>query len=202
MKKNLPVYEMLINDDEAIGMYTISLVDKPATEVEWVAFAAQEPEIQKFTVMDSLEHKVLTVIMRCDHNIYRRSPSGEEYYVRFSAPTLKIMAQKLLKNGYQNLVNVMHGGEDSYITGVEMEQIFCKDIAKGINPEGFEEVEDGSLFAIYKIEDDAVWKAVQDGIVKSVSLEGVFDVQPYKEEEENIMTINDLWDAVRKIDRK
>ena len=84
-----------------------------------------------------------------------------------------VIVLKFLKDGYQGLINVEHQ-ENSYINGVEMTQLYIKDTEKGISPKGFEQIEDGSLFAEYKIESDEVWEAIKAGIFTSVSLEGYF----------------------------
>lgn len=41
----LPLYELLINEDEETGVDFIALVDSPAIEYDWVAFAAQKISI-------------------------------------------------------------------------------------------------------------------------------------------------------------
>ena len=91
------------------------------------------------------------------------------------------MSQRFIKNGFQNAVNIEHR-ENSYVDGVEMEQIFVKDVEKGVNPQGFENIEDGSLFAIYKVNNDEVWEGIKNGVWKSVSLEGIFNFVPADEE--------------------
>ena len=85
------------------------------------------------------------------------------------------MAEKYLLEGRQNAVNLMHeAGTDT--DGVQMVQYFIK--GKGINPDGFDEISDGSLFAEFHIVDDAIWDAVKAGTYKGFSLEGVFDMVP------------------------
>ena len=104
--KKLPIYKMLVGEDqdEAIGMYTISLVDQPAVEVMWQAFDKQEEPI-KFAIQDEDEHKILGVVCRADCPIYRRDKDGSEYFVVFPRETIYAMAQKFLKNGFQEFVN-------------------------------------------------------------------------------------------------
>lgn len=194
MNKDLKLYDLQLTDD-VLGMYTISLVENPATETEWMAFSKQE-EPMNFSVMDNMEHKVLCVICRADFPIYRRDESGYEYYVRFSKETIQKMAQRFLKNGFQSNINLEHQ-EDTYIDGVELQEIFIKNTEKGINPQGFEQIEEGSLFGIYKIENEAAWDAIMKGIFKSVSLEGFFAPVEVKEEK-TIDSIKDLMDYLNK----
>lgn len=180
MNKNLPVYELLV-DDDILGMYALALTNNPAMEVAWVAFSKDEKQI-KCSVLDDEQRKVLAVICRADFPFYRRDDSGYEYYAIYHKDTLEKMARMLLKNGFQESINIEHN-PDAYIDGVELEQIFVKDIAKGVNPAGFEAIEDGSLFGIYHISNDAIWDAVKNGTFVGVSLEGVFKFQMEKKED-------------------
>ena len=174
---NLPIYEVII-DDNAEGLYAIALVENPATEVSWLAFSKEQdktPQSFKCSVIDEEEKRVLAVVTRANFPFYRLI-DGFEFYAMFSTETIKQMAQKFLKKGFQGNVNIEH--TNTYVDGVEMVQIFLKDTAKGINPKGFEEIEDGSLFVEYKVENEEIWQAIKQGIFTSISLEGMFNIKP------------------------
>ena len=68
--------------------------------------------------------------------------------------------------------------DGSEVEGVEMVQFFIKDTARGVSPEGFDGIADGSLFAEFHVTNDEVWARVKDGTFKGFSLEGVFDLEP------------------------
>lgn len=197
MDKKIPLYEATL-EDEAIGMYTVSLVDCPAMEVEWMALSKKEDI--KCSILDDMEHKVLCVICRADFP-FPRLMGGEVVNVVFRKETIKQMAQRFLKNGFQNIVNVNHQN-NSYLEGVEMEQLFIKDIEKGVNPVAFPQIEDGSLFAVYKVENDEVWEAVKNGTFTGVSLEGNFKMvkeEPKTEEERmEFETIEEMLEWLEK----
>jgi hypothetical protein len=168
----LPVYQACVTDEDT-GMFRISLVDDPAVQSFFQAFDAQR-RIQMYAVTDEEQRLVLGVVMRADFPIYRRDAAGE-YYVIYKAAEIRKMAEKYLLEGRQNDVNLMHrAGTDT--DGVQMVQYFIK--GKGINPDGFDEISDGSLFAEFHIVDDAIWDAVKAGTYKGFSLEGVFDMVP------------------------
>lgn len=185
MVKKLPLYKALI-DDENAGMYCISLVDDPAVSVDWVAFAKQE-EI-KFQVENEDKHIIRGVIMRANYPIYRIAPTGYEYYIQFDPETIRLMAQKYLQDGFQNNVDTQHN--DKLEEGVNLIQWFIKDSENGINPKGFEQVEDGSLFAEFKVENEAIWSEIKNGTFKGFSLAGFFDVEEVSDpEEEEILAL-------------
>lgn len=191
MYKNLPLYDLEI-DDEVIGMFTISLVDEPAVESNFYAFSKEvdEMEVKCSVIDDGMEHRILACICRADFPILRVNENGK-YYIRFSKETIQKMTQKFLKEGYQGAINLMHDHE-AYVDGVELTQLFIKDTEKGISPKGFEEIEEGSLFGIYKIENDDVWKAIKNGLFKGVSLEGIFHPK-----EHVIDSLDELYDTLK-----
>lgn len=48
----------------------------------------------------------------------------------------------------------------------------------GISPKGFEDIEEGSLFAIYKVKNDALWKKIKEGEWNGFSMEGYYRYTP------------------------
>lgn len=191
---NLPVFDMML-DEENVGLYTISLVDDPAMEVSWFAFENEDAkplEVKMASVVDEMQHKVMVVICRADFPIIRVDEEGRYFYVQFPKETIKLMSQRFLKNGFQGLVNLMHQ-DNTYVSGVEMEQLFIKDVQNGIDPQQFSQIEDGSLLAVYKIENEDIWKEIMDGKYTSVSLEGIFKPVLHEDpKEDTINTIDEL----------
>jgi len=170
MDIKLPVYKATITDEET-GMFAISLVDDPAVEINWQYF--NDDKRMMFAVQDEEKRIIRGVIMECDKLIYRRTSEGFEYYIQFDADTIRTMAQKYLRDGFQNNVDTMHNGD--LVNGVELTQWFISDKEHGVNPEGFENVADHSLFAEFHVENDEIWQAVKDGTFKGFSLAGFFE---------------------------
>ena len=175
----IPVYQALVEAEGDTGMLRISLVDDPAVQSDFLAFAAQEAarKVQTYAVQDEDKRLVLGVVMRADFPIYRRDKDGYEYYVIYKADTIRTMAEKYLAENRQNIVSLMHK-DGSEVEGVQMVQYFIKDTASGVVPAGFDGIADGSLFAEFHVTNDEVWGAVKDGTYKGFSLEGVFDLVP------------------------
>ena len=172
----LPVFDALVPDEDT-GMLKISLVDLPAVMSDFLVFNEQRM-VQMYTIQDEEKRLVYGVVMRADFPIYRKDDRIGEYYIVYKADTIRKMAEKYLADGLQNEVNVMHSTD---VEGVQMVQYFIKDSARGVNPTGFEDIADGSLFAEFHILNDDVWEAVKDGTYKGFSLEGVFDFIPEPE---------------------
>lgn len=151
-------------------MLRISLVDLPAVESDFQKFG-KAVRVQ----MESEEKRlIIGCVMRAGFPIYRVDERGE-YYTSFSAETIRTMAEKYLEENRQNRVNLMHAGEE--VRGVQMVQLFIKDTAKGISPAGFEDIEDGSLFAEFHVVDDEIWDWIKEGILRGFSLEGFFTME-------------------------
>lgn len=166
---------------EECGIYRISLVDAPAVESNFVAYG-KKGEMQKYSVLSDEKRLVRGVILRADFPIYRRDERIGEYYIVHSAEMIRQTAQKMLREHRNNEVNIMHEALTE-VKGVEMVQMFIKDTNAGVNPAGFEDIEDGSLFAEYHVTNDDVWAAIKAGTFKGFSLEGIFTFQPKKAEE-------------------
>lgn len=198
MNKDLPIYKAVI-DDETSGMYTISLVSEPAVESNFLYFNEQRKPLQ-FKV-DNEEKRIVTgVIMRCNHPIYRIGISGFEYYITFDKATIEKMAEKWLKEGLQGNVNLQHN-PDAYVDGVLLKEVYFKDVERGINPIGFEDIEDGSLFGTYHILNDAVWESVKNGEFKGFSLEGYFNTVEVEQDDKETQLWSDILDLLKQLDK-
>ena len=173
LNQNIPIYWAELSDNED-GMVYVSLVDNPAVDRDFMAFSA-EKKIPVCAISNEEKRLVRGVLMRADFPIYRVVPPGEEFYIIFSAPTIRRMTERFLEQGNQGNVNTMHiPGSD--VDGVNLVQLFIKDKSAGIDPAGFEDVEDGSLFGEYHVANDDVWADIKAGKFKGFSIEGIFSV--------------------------
>lgn len=172
---NRPIYEALVTSEDA-GMLRISLVDLPAVESNFLAFAKEGAQpAHLYFVRDEERRIVRGVVMRADYPLLRRN-GDYEYYIVFRADTIRVMAEKYLAESRQNNVDEMHNHND--VDDVQMVQYFIKDTAAGIAPAGFEDIADGSLFAEFHVLNDEVWAKVKDGTYRGFSLEGAFELVP------------------------
>lgn len=197
--KKLPVYKIVINmDDDETGMTAISMVDFPAIETNWQAFADKKSPM-KFEITDEQEHKVTGPAIIAGMPIYRWSWDLGEYYVVFEADEIDKIIEKYSRNNLWNSVSLQHDGNP--ITTAIMTEYYQKDTAKGINPKGYEEVSDKSLFVTYKITDDELWNTIisGDGQLNGFSIEIMADMELLDEtiddgqEDEDYDVNDDFW---------
>ena len=184
----VPVYRVLV-DDERDGMIRVSLVDDPAVMSDFVAFDAQK-RARMFAVESEEKRLVFGVVARADFPIFRTDPVLGDHYVIFPAESIREMAQKYLTEGRADRVDEMHDGDD--VEDVHLVQWFIKDSAKGINPEGFDDIADGSLFAEYHVEDDEIWQQIKDGTFKGFSMEVFYTLTPESDTAAVAETVEDL----------
>lgn len=201
MDIKLPVYKATINDEDN-GMFCISLVDDPAVEINFV-YCENDRKPMMFAVQDEEKRLVRGVIMEADKLIYRRDPSGFEYYITFDAQTIRLMAQKYIKDGFANNIDTQHNAQLE--SGVEMVQWFISDKENGVNPKGFEDVNDHSLFAEFHVLNDEIWTSIKNSSFRGFSLAGFFtpvEVEMHKEPEPEMTVLDDIEDLLKKIENK
>lgn len=191
----LPLYEANIDmNDEETGMFVISLVDYPATCSNFLAFSKER---LTYEIQDEEQRKVFGLVMGANLPIYRRNPDGYEYFIVYSRETIAKMAEKYFKMGLNNNVDTMHDFELE--EGITMTQMYIKDSEKGVSPKGFEEFEDGSLFAEFHVENDEVWNGIKEGTYRGFSLAGVFEVSEPKVEDNKQSIKNSIQMKLEKI---
>ena len=177
---NLPLY--LVNvDDESCTITTISLVEHPAMQTQMLCFGEQKP-IMKFS-LDESKHCFISCIVRCDYPIYRVDAEGNEFYIVFDKETSKKLCQKLLRDGFQQNISLDHNGQ--LISGIELQEVFLKDSEHGINPSGYDDVAEGSLFGVYHVSDENLWKECVEGRFEGVSLESYLRLEQFKQIKKN-----------------
>lgn len=172
----LPLYRVALGSQD--GVVRVSLVDDPAVQSNFDVFrkeAGKAPVL--YAVQDEDRHLVRGVVLRADWPIFRRdNPADPGYYVTFGKDVIRQIAERYLAEGYQNRVDTDHDGNE--VEGVEMVQFFLKDTAAGVDPEGFDDIADGSLFAEYHVTNEDVWAEIKAGTFKGFSVEIFYTLIP------------------------
>lgn len=166
------------------------------TALRWAESKINAIERQQFAIQDEEERIISGALMLADTPIYRNDGNGE-YYVVFTKDTIKKIAQKYFKKGYQNNVNLQHDS-GQVMEGVTMFESWIVDEKRGIKPmKGFEDVNDGSWFGSFKVENEEVWNMIKEGKVRGFSVEGIFNYMKDKTQEEQMM--ESIIDILKKV---
>ena len=189
---NLPVFRLTL-DEVVDGIEKMSLVKDPAVEKKFMAFSKENDLNHLVTLsIDEVKRMVFGVALRCNYPIYRKN-GEKEYFVVFDRETIEEAYVEFMKNPNRVNLNHIRGVEGVYLT-----DSFIKDTEKGLNPKGFEDIEDGSWFCGYKIENDEVWEKVKNGELNGFSVEGLFsyedtniEIEMKKEEKDEMETLID-----------
>ena len=190
---DLPLIEFKLSEDVE-GLQAIALVDTSAIGLNYQAFANH-----KFEVINEDKRIVMGAAMIPDLPIYRRDERGE-YYAIFKKETIKALVQKLFKENKHNNFNEQHNAF-KILDGVYIYQSFITDAELGISaPSGFENVADGTWFIAAKVENDEAWaKVKKEGLLKGFSVEGVFDLEPYKFKKMNKINLESVIHTLKSV---
>lgn len=188
MKK---LYDISIDPtDFETGLNAISLVENPAVEVDFLAFAKDESAVLQFA--DEERHIITGIALLADTPIYRIAPDRTEYYVRFTKDCIRQLVEKYFKFGLTNSVNIEHK-DNQFVDGVTMLESYIIDKERGICPNEFASAPDGSWVVSYKVSNLDVWSKIKSGEVKGFSVQGLFriietklEMSSNKSEEENL----------------
>jgi hypothetical protein len=182
---DVPIYELKINDQENddAEVSFIALVDSPAIKRDFIAFK----EFEKFELNDD-QHIITGPLMVPDQLIYRSSEKFGEHYVKFSAETIKSIAIKFAKKGFQKNVNIMHD-ETMQVDGFTMFESFISNSQRGVKPlSAFADLPDGTWFGSFYVENPDVWELIKAKQVKGFSVEGLFDYEKPLSKDEKLLS--------------
>jgi hypothetical protein len=182
MKKDLPIYDIVLSDDnQGVGM--ISLVDDPAIQVNWIKLANQPQEL--FFKTDVDKQMLYGPFLIPNKLIYRFDEINGEYYVRFKKEQIEEIASKFNEDLNNKNINFMHTDEkvDAFVSQnwiIENEQDKSKSL-------GFD-LPEGTWFGGVKVKDSNFWtNKVKNEEVKGFSVEILADLELSLKNKEQIM---------------
>lgn len=185
----LPIYKLVITDDDNIEVNYVAIVDEPATQSYAAFFSKDEPIEHKFQVLNEEKRFAMGALMVANKPIYRRNEDGSEYFVVLDPENIEKAMVKFYQKGYQNNVNLMHDSKKP-VEGMTLFQHFIINKELGIStPKNFEKLPDGSSFGIFKVNNDEVWEMIKANKF-GFSIEGMFKQEPI------IMVTEEEADAV------
>lgn len=190
------IIELILDEDEAIGVEAISVVENPAIESDFIALNSQEIKLAEINKEKRLLMGALLIPQK---PIYRKS-GKEEYYIFFSRKTVERASQMYLQNGNQSNSTLEH---DSQLKGLTLvESWIVEDKEKDKTALYGLDVPVGTWMGSVKVDNDEVWNDyVKSGKVKGFSIEGYFAdklERPKEEIEENLSAEDKLINELKK----
>lgn len=169
MAKEIPVYTFEIGDNEEFAYDKISLVDKPAIQADWVAFAEQSKPY--LFVADADKQILAGAFMIPNLPIYRfDEQTKEEYYVMFTKEIIEKLHHNFNKNNRNTEINIMHSEKmaEAYVTESWLIEDKEHDKSKIY---GFD-LPIGTSFGLVKIENKEFWDTeIKTGNLRGFSIE-------------------------------
>jgi hypothetical protein len=185
----MKLIELILDDDEAIGVEAISVVENPAIESDFLTLNKQGVQLAEISKEKRL---LMGALLIPNKPIYRKS-GDDEYHIFFSKDTVARASQMYLQNGNQGNSTLEHETQLKGLTLVESWIVDDKEKDKtalyGLD------VPVGTWMGAVKCDNDKVYKMAKEGTVKGFSIEGYFAdklEKPKAELSKNDKLINEL----------
>jgi hypothetical protein len=187
------IVELILDEDQEIGIEAISVVENPAIEEDFIALKSQEFRLAE---VDKEKRILMGALLIPNKPIYRRN-GEDEYYIYFSKDTVLKASQMYLMQGKQNNSTLEHQYEINGLSLVESwiveDKVHDKSVKYGMD------LPLGTWVGSVKVNNDNIWNEfVKTGKVKGFSIEGYFADKMERPQEK----INDFSsdEVLRKLD--
>jgi hypothetical protein len=124
--------------------------------------------------------------------IFRRDKEGNPYYVFFTSETIKLIAEKYMRNKYIDNNDTEHNGkaaEDVYV----VESWIKEDENDKSNKYGYQDLPVGTWFVSMKVKNDDVWERVKKKELNGFSVSGFFEeIESFYKEQEFLKQLSEI----------
>ena len=198
------IVELILDEDQEIGVEAISVVENPAIEEDFVALKSQE---FKLAEVDKERRILMGALLIPNKPIYRRN-GEDEYYIYFSKDTVLKASQMYLMQGNQNNATMEHQYEINGLSLVESwlveDKVHDKSVKYGMD------LPLGTWVGSVKVNNDEVWNSfVLTKKIKGFSIEGYFAdkmERPKEEIKEDLskedLQVQQIIDIIKEHDAK
>ncbi len=171
------------------------------TGVEWAAKKLESIRRKKMSkemfATDDEKRIVVGPAMVPNKKIFRKDAQGNPYYVFFSAETIKMIAEKYMRNKYTDNNDLDHDGKaakDVYV----VESWIKEDENDKSNKYGYGDLPIGSWFVSMKVRNDEVWNRVKKGELNGFSVSGYFEeVAMFAREEMFLKKVAQILNSIK-----
>ena len=148
------------------------------TALSWSEAKIKSIEKEKMSkqhfVTDEEKRIVVGPAMIPDLKIFRKDKKGNPYYVYFSAETIKMIAEKYMRNKYIDNNDTQHDGRA--VKDVYVFETWIKESDEDKSTKyGYGDLPIGTWFVSMKIKNDNVWRQVKEGKLNGFSVSGYFE---------------------------
>jgi hypothetical protein len=163
------IVELILDEEQEIGIEAISVVENPAIEEDFIALKSQE---FKLAEVDKEKRILMGALLIPNKPIYRRN-GEDEYYIYFSKDTVLKASQMYLMQGKQNNSTLEHQYQINGLSLVESwiveDKVHDKSVKYGMD------LPLGTWVGAVKVNNEQIWNEfVKTGKVKGFSIEGYF----------------------------
>tara|TARA_R100001440_G_scaffold3260_1_gene8180 strand:+ start:9524 stop:10696 length:1173 start_codon:yes stop_codon:yes gene_type:complete len=170
---NYKIVELVIDkDSEQLTIDAISLVSSPAIEQNFVYFKKQKNNLT-LAAIDEEKRLLISPALIPYKQIYRYDEqTGQDYYVFFTAETVRKASEMYLKHNNNNNATIQH---EEKVSGVyTVESWIVQDSEKDKTALYGYNLPVGTWAVSMRIENDEVWQRIKEGELKGLSIEGYF----------------------------
>lgn len=167
--EDLPIYQIKWEDELDGIIYGISIVDKPANQME---FIKMNSEI-KLKELDKEKQLLTGVVLKPNQLVYRNSPERGEYNLMFNEETIEKLSFEYLERGFQKNSTYNHENRLEGISVVEswIVKDSNSDKAKSL---GFN-VPDGTWMVTMRLSDELWEDYIKTGKATGFSIDAILN---------------------------
>lgn len=166
------LYKFVFDEEKMEGVYSASLVEEPAIDIEMIHFSKEEK--QEWLMASEEKRLVVSPVMIPNKKVWRNKLNG---FVYADEETIERLQQNFAKQRYGNGSKIEHKTpvEGVYVSESWLVSDPSNDKANAL---GFKDLEKGTWMMSMKIEDEGIWKDyVKSGKVKGLSIDAMLGVK-------------------------
>jgi hypothetical protein len=164
--------------------------------IEWAQRKLEQIRREKMSKQnfqtDEEKRIVIGPAMVPDLKIFRKDKKGNPYYVTFKADTIRMIADKYMRNKYIDNNDTEHNGkaaDDVYV----YESWIKEDEEDKSNKYGFGDLPVGTWFVSMKVRNDEVWKRIKSKELNGFSVSGFFEeIEQFKMEQQFLRELAEI----------
>ena len=192
------IVELILDEDQEIGIEAISVVENPAIEEDFIALKDHKVSFQS---VDNDKRLLIGPALIPDKKIIRLNADNEAYYIYFSKDTVRQASELFLTNNKQNNSTLEHEVD---ITGLSVvESWIIEDAVKDKSRKYGMNLPIGTWMVSVKVKNEQIWQEyVKSGAVKGFSIEGFFSdndnsvESKSSEDYDNLSKVYDIEDLI------